>query len=547
MNTTKKIVDNLSKLIRLPQDATPNGHQIISAITAAVLTRSTVILHGPPGCAKSTIIKLIAKAFGIEGKWRINGTSGTKEEDLVGGLDLAALAQGQRKVIFSPFLTTPIALLDEVDKISQFALAPMLPVLAENEARVGVDTLQLKKRFFAMTMNPPMAGQGNFELPDAFRDRADLEIFFPQAGPAELHGIFKGVMDASGDLVNAMPALGTSDDLTALQEEVSKIPVSEEAYWAASLYTAATSICKKDAKQEGHNFPACCADCELAESTFPCSKVTPLSPRAGLSALNVAKGIAYMRGATKVEKKDIDTIFPMVMSHRIAFPNQAVDNLRSFVFQFFGRLSGACTMPLKLILDPESLTVEEKKRIDSIKVSEIHDPLLQIAIRMSKERLAQAGGNLAKKLAGMTSDELRNAKTKGAMDFKTKQLVDRMLLARKVVSVGLEDADVLTDQSFRDLFTSPDGTPFLATASWEELASEGRISQMAFGSLDVDMFYEDGILNLAFSDGGQADPFRDRINSHLETFGGQLISPYIIDAALCKDLESAGILEPKGA
>jgi len=542
MKLTNSLVENLQRLIRLPEDSTPKSSIIIAAVTAAVLSRSTLLLHGPPGCAKSTLIKLIAKAFGIDGQWRINGTAGTKEEDLVGGLDLAALANGSRKVVFSPWVSAKMRLLDEVDKINPYALAPLLPVLAENEARVGTSVLPLAKTFTALTMNPPMAGQGNFDLPEAIKDRIDLEVFFPSTTFIELADIFEGVMNNGGDLVKAMPQLGTSEELTRMQDEVAALPISQEARYATAFYLHATSVCKKDAKVEMRNFPTCCADCELAEATLPCSKIAPLSARTGISALNLARGIAYLRGSDKVERADVDMIFPMVMSHRAHFPNAAIDSIRTFVPEFFTRLSGAVALPMKIALKPGELNQAE---MDSFAKSA--DPLVALAVKSAQAELGQVGKKLKTRLSSMNAEELKVAHKKGGLEFKDRTLIDNMIVARKTVAIGLPDESLLCAPLFRDLFTSPEGEPFLSASKWDDIAAEGRTEQLSLGigDMGVDVCFENGLLCLGFNDAQSADLFRERIKSALSTFDASLVCPYEV-AGILEQMEKAGMLPHKG-
>lgn len=524
--------DNIRKLIRLPEDCTPKGSQVLNAVIAAALTRSTLILHGPPGCAKSTVIKLIAKAFGITGQWRVNGTAGTKEEDLVGGLDLAELTKGGRKVLFSPFTETPMALLDEVDKINPYSMAALLPLLAEGEARVGTECKRVPKRFFAMTMNPPAAGQGNFELPEALKDRADLEIHFPPTSFIELVDIYDKVLSNEGDLVAAMPTLGTPEDLAALQKAAARIEVSKEALILASLYVNASSVCKKDAKQELRTFPACCVQCELAEATLPCAKMTPMSARAGISALNLAKGLAFMRGASKAEPRDVDEIFPFVMSHRTSFVNEVVDSKRAFVVNFFGRLKGAVTPALKVATDPSAINAEDLEIYQKSA-----DPLVRLAIKYRQEDLGQIGEKLKTKLRGMNAKELKDNKRKGGLTMADRNLIDQMIIARKTVHLDIADETILEDREFRDLFTSPEGEPYLSADSWEDLVNEGRISQASLlGFLGVDMAFEDGVLMVMFEEADSADAFRTRLK---EADKKNLLCPYRA-AGLIPQLEEAG-------
>lgn len=534
------LCENLRKLIRLPEDSTPKGSQVINTIIAAVITRSTLILHGPPGCAKSTVIKLIAKGFGITGSWRVNGTAGTKEEDLVGGLDLAELTKGNRKVLFSPFIESPMALLDEVDKINPYSMAALLPLLAEGEARVGTECREVPKRFFAMTMNPPAPNQANFELPEALKDRADAEVFFPPTSFIELVDIYDSVLSNEGELVAAMPTLGAPKQLHALQQRVAQVAVSREAKLWASLLVNASTICKKDAKQEMKTWPACCADCELAEATLPCSKISPMSARAGISALNLAKGLSFMRGAYQVEPKDVDEVFPFAMSHRTSFVNEAMDSKRAFIINFFARLKGAVTPAYKIATDPSAIQAED---LEAFKKSA--DPLVRLAIKYRQEDLGQIGEKIKSKLRGMSAKQLKDAKRKGGLTMADRNLIDQMIIARKTIHLDTKDEAVLEDGEFRALFTSPEGEALFSPDNWEDVVNEGRISQTSLlGYLGVDMVYENAVLILMFEDADSADAFRIRLQQAAPWLAQ--LCPYQEASGLAPKLDEAGFTQQKG-
>jgi len=539
--TVSKLHGELSRLLVFPQEVVPSGNDIISVLIASVISRSTVILHGPPGCAKSTAVKLIAKAFGITGQWRINGTVGTKEEDLVGGLDLVAMANGERKVVFSPFIETPMALIDEVDKINPHAMAPLLPLLAENEARVGTECKVIGKRFTAMTMNPPAAGQGNFDLPDALKDRADLEIMFPPVTFIESQRITETLQKVGGDLVKAMPTLAAPSDLVTVQEQVEAIPVSAEARLTLGVYLDRTRRCVKDAKEELSTFPGCCADCEHADGSMLCSKITPLSERVAASVIRVAKGLAYLHGHKEVSVDLVDKVMPFAISHRANFPNQVITNRRAFTHQFFHQLKGGVSTVLRLLFNPQDIDSEQMDRL-----KDSTDPLLKSAVKFVASELGQIGEKLKHRLPLLTTAELKSAKKKGGITMKDRQVVDQMISARTTVSIQVSSEDLLMEPAFRELFTSPEGVPFQPNASWDELASEGLIAQasLGLGTLGINMEFDgsEKLLHLMFNDGDSADDFRARFVTvdQIEGYTFALVDPYRIVPGLLDRMKSQG-------
>jgi hypothetical protein len=367
----------------------------------------------------------------------------------------------------------------------------------------------------------------------------DLQMHFPDIGFEELERVLENNETSRDDLVQAMPVLGTPADLFAIQHMVEAIPVAPEALTAIGLYFEATRSCKKDAKAELRNFPACCAECEMAESSFPCSKVTPLSPRAGISAKNLAKGMAFLRRAPEAGKSDVDEIFPFVLSHRVSFPNQAIDTLRTHVFSFFATLQAEVNYAFQLLTAPEHLQEEELKQARARAAEKNGNPLVKkvLMLQRTRARLNDAGEQLKKQLAGMNAPELKKTVTKSGLTMAERQLVERMILARKLVHLQVAE-DTLKYQPFRDLFTSPEGQPYFEAAAWDDVAWDGKIGQ---GSLlgGLDMQFRESTLSVQFDDAEQADAFLERLRRAKGDF--TLLCPYE-QAGLRPDLEKAGIL-----
>ena len=158
-------------------------------------------------------------------------------------------------------------------------------------------------------------------------------------------------------------------------------------------------------------------------------------------------------------------------------------------------------------------------------------------LQRTKSRLTDAGEQLKKQLAGMSAPELKKIITKSGLTMAERQLVERMILARKLVHLQVGE-DALKYQPFRDLFTSPEGQPYFEAAAWDDVAWDGKIGQ---GSLlgGLDMQYRDSILSVQFDDADQAEAFTERLRQVKGDF--TLLCPYE-QAGLRPDLEKAGIL-----
>ncbi len=104
--------------------------EMAEAIAVALAAGEHVFVYGPPGTAKSSVLRCFAS--GIGGKFfRIVLNPDITREDLVGPLDPAAVRNGEWRRKWSKFATADIAFLDEIWKASPQVANMLLDGLEE--------------------------------------------------------------------------------------------------------------------------------------------------------------------------------------------------------------------------------------------------------------------------------------------------------------------------------------------------------------------------------------------------------------------------------
>ena len=104
--------------------------EMAEAVAVALAAGEHVFVYGPPGTAKSSVLRCFAS--GIGGKFfRIVLNPDITREDLVGPLDPAAVRNGEWRRKWSKFATADIAFLDEIWKASPQVANMLLDGLEE--------------------------------------------------------------------------------------------------------------------------------------------------------------------------------------------------------------------------------------------------------------------------------------------------------------------------------------------------------------------------------------------------------------------------------
>ena len=116
--------------------------EMAEAVAVALAANEHVFVYGPPGTAKSSLLRSFAS--GIGGKFfRIVLNPDITREDIVGPLDPAAVRNGEWRRKWSKFATSEIAFLDEVWKASPQVANMLLDGLEERLVTDGDDDLPI--------------------------------------------------------------------------------------------------------------------------------------------------------------------------------------------------------------------------------------------------------------------------------------------------------------------------------------------------------------------------------------------------------------------
>lgn len=110
--------------------------EMISALEWAIISGEHLCVLGPPGTAKSAMIRFFAGAAGLRFCRRVLNPDTTRE-DLVGPIDPSALREGRWERCWSALATADFAFLDEIWKASSQVVNMLLDALEERKVTSG--------------------------------------------------------------------------------------------------------------------------------------------------------------------------------------------------------------------------------------------------------------------------------------------------------------------------------------------------------------------------------------------------------------------------
>ena len=217
------MTDTMSKVVAVRDDITKNLIDRVEAIDAAIialLVRAHLLLLGPPGTAKSLLVRSVCERIEGASYFERLLTKFSTPEELFGPLSLSALEQDKyERVTKGTLVEAHIGFVDEVFKANSAILNSMLTLMNERLYHQGSGSVSVPLLSLFGASNE-MPEDGSLA---ALYDRFLLRMQVPYLADD----------DSLRTLLTVTPSTPaasiTLDELQAAQDEVARVPVTEAA------------------------------------------------------------------------------------------------------------------------------------------------------------------------------------------------------------------------------------------------------------------------------------------------------------------------------
>lgn len=264
---------------------------VIDFALAALFSCGHVLLEGPPGVAKTLLVRSIAAALNLEHN-RIQMTPDLLPNDITGSSiyrEDTRTFEFRRGPVFTNFL-----LADEINRASARTQSALLEAMQELQVTYDGVTYPLPEPFITFATQNPIEQEGTYPLPLAQLDRFMFKLVVDYPPPEEevrvlaAHHATSGLSSPEKQIVNKVMEPET---LLASRQLIRETFVREEVLGYVQRLLQATR--DDDALEVGG------------------------SPRSGLMLLMGAKGLARFSGRDYVNPDDIKEAFLPALRHRV--------------------------------------------------------------------------------------------------------------------------------------------------------------------------------------------------------------------------------------
>jgi len=271
--------------------------ELLERLVIAVLAGGHVLLEGPPGLAKTTIVH--ALATGLDARFqRIQFTPDLMPGDLTGS-DIYEAGNGSFRFIEGP-LFNEILLADEINRAPPKVQSALLEAMAEHQITVGGKTRQLPELFMVLATQNPLEQSGTYQLPEAQLDRFLFKIILDYPSLEEEIEISRRARKANeGHVDEALTAALKPHEILSLRKQLSDVFVEETVErFAVELVVATRNLAQ--------HLPDWADMIQIGAS-----------PRASISLLRASMARAFLDGRDYVLPEDVLALAADVLRHRL--------------------------------------------------------------------------------------------------------------------------------------------------------------------------------------------------------------------------------------
>jgi MoxR-like ATPase len=296
---------------------------LVEGLLIGLLSGGHVLVEGVPGLAKTTAVRCLAQALGLD-FGRVQFTPDLLPGDLTGN-PVFLPDRGEFSIRRGPIFTSML-LADEINRAPAKVQSALLEAMEERQVTIGEESLALPDPFLVMATQNPVELEGTYPLPEAQLDRFLLKLCVPY--PSEEEEIEIVRRDAVP--IDPIRPIVRQEQIAALRSATDEVHASAEVCAYAVALARGTRAPRQIAEEWarrpggiGGTTPEGRALAELLQILRAEPLALGASPRASIYMVRAARARALLSGRRFVTPHDVKRVAPDVLRHRLVMSYEA--------------------------------------------------------------------------------------------------------------------------------------------------------------------------------------------------------------------------------
>lgn len=274
---------------------------ILERVLVGLLATGHLLLEGPPGLAKTLILKTFAQVLDLHFQ-RVQFTPDLLPSDLI-GTQIFNQKNSDFETILGPIFGNLI-LADEINRAPAKVQSALLEAMQEKQVTIAKKSHKIEEPFVVLATQNPIEAEGTYQLPEAQVDRFMFKLIITYPSTKEEIAIINRF--CTEELQEVKKVINRTE-LLEFQKLVSKVYVDPSIVnFIADLVSATRSP----------------IDYKLENISSYIS--FGASPRASLNLTQASKALALINGRDYVKSEDVEKLIFDVLRHRITLSYEGI-------------------------------------------------------------------------------------------------------------------------------------------------------------------------------------------------------------------------------
>lgn len=274
---------------------------ILERVLVALLANGNILLEGPPGLAKTLILKTFSEVMDLNFQ-RIQFTPDLLPSDLI-GTQIYNQKNGEFETIKGPIFANFI-LADEINRAPAKVQSALLEAMQEKQVTIAKESHKISEPFIVLATQNPIEQEGTYQLPEAQIDRFMFKLIINYPTLKEEISIINRFCTDESTRVSTVIS---KEELLTYQEMTKKVYVDPMIINLIADLVCATRSPKDYRLDEVEKYISYGA-----------------SPRASINLTQSAKALAVIRGRDYVKEEDVSALVHDVLRHRITLSYEGI-------------------------------------------------------------------------------------------------------------------------------------------------------------------------------------------------------------------------------